>query len=707
MKKRFKMSCIVCVVLLLLSGCRGEGKRIEQSEGRMWNVDWEKEIKVIHKDATEALNSICVNNGNIVYSTISSGEEKFYYTQNKKTTSKKLLCTNNMATTDVLDYCLDKDGNSFFIVLEATDEGENIKLRKYNPDGEVETIKWLNDFHKGNFDDCYGWKVSVKEDGNILVYSQLAYLLLDEVGNKIKEGSWENNVIYDVAYIGNDILFLHQYKNDLNSFLEVKLDTEDSKEIINIPASVRFDFVEYSDSDILMYTDSECYCYNIQTEQLEMLFKWSDYGIVGDNICCIYVQDGNVHCIIYENSVLCDVTYVETELAEAKTELVLGCIGESTQLRKAVADFNNSSSSCTITIIDYAEKDEETAVNNMYNAILADEGPDIIGFEPRYANDIVLGESGMLEDLNGYLNESQVVNAEELVGSIYQALLADNKLYMLPTNFTIDTLITKEKWVGKDGRWTGQDLLNIMKNNPKIEAAVSKETMIECGILYGMGNVPDIVGDYLEIANLLPLDIVYDTNEASRRRGDILFEQCMIDSVSTYLYKKSVWGEDSTFVGFPNVEGNGMAIIPVNCFGINAKSEHKEEAWKFIESFFTDEWQQNITPNWCFSICEDVLKKQFEDAAKSEYYYDGNNNRLEVPLMSYILDGATIDVYAANEQDIETLKSMLENIRVVRRENTSMVNIVQEEAAYYFAGEKEVEQVTNVIRNRIDLLLNE
>lgn len=670
MKKRFGISCIVCVVLFLLSGCSGGGKHIEQSERQMWNADWKKEIEVIHKDVAEVLNSIRVNNGNIVYSTISSGEEKFYYTQIEKTTSPKLLCANHMATTDVLDYCLDKDGNSFFIVLEVTDEGENINLRKYNPNGAVEIIKWLNDFHKGNFDDCYGWKVRVKEDGNILVYSQLAYLLLDEVGNEIKERSWENNVFYDVAYMGQDVLFMHQYKDYLNSFSQIDLNTEERKEIINIPTSVHFDFAPYSASDILMYTDSECYCYNVQTEQLEMLLKWSDYGIVGDNICCIYVQDGKVHCIVYENSVLYDVTYVEANLTTTKTELVLGCIGESAQLRKAVADFNNRSLDCTITIIDYWEKDEKTAVNNMYHAILAGEGPDIIGFEPRYANDIVLGERGMLVDLNVYLNESQIVNTDDIISSIYQALLADNKLYMLPTNFMIDTLITKEKWIGEDGRWTCRDLLDIMKNNPKLEVAVSKDTMLECGMLYGMGNVQDVVGEYLEIANLLPLDIDYDTDEASRRQGDILFEQCMIDCVSTYLYKKSVWGEDSTFVGFPDVKGNGMAIIPVNCFGINAKSEHKEEAWKFIESYFTDEWQQSITPNWCFSVCEDVLEKQFEAATESEYYYDGNHNRLEVPLMTYILDGATIDVYAAKEQDIERLKSMLDNIRVVRRENT-------------------------------------
>lgn len=711
MKINMKMSYMVCLVLLFLSGCGYKENSIEQPQLQIWSTGWQKETKVIYKDDAEKLNSIRVNNGNIVYS-VTSFDEEIFYIQDLKTSSEKLLYMNNREITDVLDYWLDEEGNSFFIVLEATTEGEYVDLWKCSADGKKETLKRLNDFHRGNNDDCYDWKVRIKQNGNILIYSRLAYLVLDEVGNTVREGSLENNMFYDVAYFGEDSLFLRQFENYIDSFSTVDLNTGRSKKLNNLPASTRFDFMKYSDSGIFMYTDSECYCYNLQTEQVKTLFKWADYGIVGDNICCVYAQDGDVHCILYENCVLYDVTYKKTELVTPKAEIVLGCIGESTQLRRAVVDFNNNNSNCIITIRDYWEEDTEVAVNNMYNAILAGDGPDIIGFEPRYANDIVLGKSGMLEDLNVYLNESQVIGPDDIVNSIYQELLTENKLYMLPTNFTLDTLITKKTWVDEIDKWACEDLLKLLKSNPKLDVGVNKDTMLECGALYGLNsveeyeNMQDIIGGYMQISYYLPSDVVYNSDEAARRQGQILFEQCMIDCVDTYLYKKSVWGDDSIFMGFPDVKGNGMAIIPVNCFGINAKSEHKKEAWKFIESFFTEGWKQKITPNWCFSVCKDTLKEQFEDAISVEYYYDRDNNRLEVPIMSYTLAGESIDVYAGKE-DIEKLRWMIENASVLRRENASMINIMQEEATYYFAGVKELEQVRDIISNRIILLLDE
>lgn len=48
---------------------------------------------------------------------------------------------------------------------------------------------------------------------------------------------------------------------------------------------------------------------------------------------------------------------------------------------------------------------------------------------------------------------------EDIVDSAYQVLTADGGLYMLPTNFVLYTLITKEKWCSNKENFTFEEAL--------------------------------------------------------------------------------------------------------------------------------------------------------------------------------------------------------------------------------------------------------
>jgi maltose-binding protein MalE len=94
---------------------------------------------------------------------------------------------------------------------------------------------------------------------------------------------------------------------------------------------------------------------------------------------------------------------------------------------------------------------------------------------------------------------------------------------------------------------------------------------------------------YIKIAEQLPQQAMFQTNDLLMREGKIPFNLECIGDMQQYLYKKSIWGEDAVYTGFPGAEGNGRIFIFVNCFAINSQSTHKEEAWKFVESYFTEE----------------------------------------------------------------------------------------------------------------------
>ena len=85
---------------------------------------------------------------------------------------------------------------------------------------------------------------------------------------------------------------------------------------------------------------------------------------------------------------------------------------------------------------------------------------------------------------------------------------------------------------------------------------------------------------------------------------------------------------------------------------------------------------------------------------RRDYYYDEDGALREVPVFSYDLDGENINVYASEEDDVLSLKKMIDETKIMRRENSPIVNIVQEETAYYFDGKKSLDETTDIIRNR-------
>ena len=211
---------------------------------------------------------------------------------------------------------------------------------------------------------------------------------------------------------------------------------------------------------------------------------------------------------------------------------------------------------------------------------------------------------------------------------------------------------------------------------------------------------------YIKIAEQLPQQAMFQTNDLLMREGKIPFNLECIGDMQQYLYKKSVWGEDAVYTGFPGAEGKGRIFIFDNCFAINSQSTHKEEAWKFVESYFTEEGQKTIAPNWNFSILQDVLDQQLSDSRKQEYYQTSDGKREKLPILTYEIGGTYENVYAAQDEDIQDVREMINNTKVMQRSDLPLIGITQEEALYYFNGEKSIEETAAAIRNKIDEMPN-
>lgn len=393
---------------------------------------------------------------------------------------------------------------------------------------------------------------------------------------------------------------------------------------------------------------------------------------------------------------------------EPKTEIILGDIGRASTLQEAVADFNGKNYGITITIHDYYEENINDGISRLYDDILTGKGPDIISFSTDETDVEALREKGAIENLIPYLEKSDVIGEEDIVDSAYQVLTADGGLYMLPTNFVLYTLITKEKWCSNKENFTFEEALRAVRECEE-DPMISRDLFLQEGAICGgySGETEDNrLEQYIKIAEQLPQQAMFQTNDLLMREGKIPFNLECIGDMQQYLYKKSVWGEDAVYTGFPGAEGKGRIFIFDNCFAINSQSTHKEEAWKFVESYFTEEGQKTIAPNWNFSILQDVLDQQLSDSRKQEYYQTSDGKREKLPILIYEIGGTYENVYAAQDEDIQDVREMINNTKVMQRSDLPFIGITQEETLYYFNGEKSIEETVAAIRNKIDEMPN-
>jgi len=674
-------------------------------------------IKIPHN---ENLKSISAKDGSIVYSTTLNGgfSEQFYY-HNINNHSNEAFYSLGTINNAVLDFQAANGGFAYFLVLESNNESEDIYIKrvKYsstNPPSAPENIMWMNDFFYEGYDDCYRWNITISPSQNILVFSPYGFRYLTREGTLLSEERWEHERFFDMILLRDDLAFIQEYQNGKRVLSTLDLANNETVTLYNMHKYLALEYIVTPEENLLIRTESKLLEYDFSKSQLTELWRWSDYGITGDKIRTIFF-DGNglFSCVTDDTDSIIITTWQGVEAENQRTEIILGCMNEQTHLRNAVVKFNMENPDYIIKVVDYWSHDDEIMKNNLnvlYNDIIAGKGPDIIELNSNYIDYMVLSERGTLVDLLPYIYSSNVINKDDFVASIFSALKSDKNLYILPTNFAVSTLITNNPLIKSRDQWTINMIRHMINENPDLAIDfMGKDIILWCLTTYALSfddkllNTKDTIRNYLEFANLLPDNAMFDGSYSKRKEGKILFDIFNFSNIQDYQFKKSIWGTNSLLIGYPDTSGNGASFIPLNSFGINSKSTNKDISWEFIEKFFTNDWQENITPNWHFSILSSTLEKQFINSMSIQTYIDENGNEKEVPILSYLSDDLShyIDVYAAKESDIAEIRQLINETKTIRQIKPDLLNIISEEAAFYFSGQKSIDDVMDIIENRI------
>ena len=160
-----------------------------------------------------------------------------------------------------------------------------------------------------------------------------------------------------------------------------------------------------------------------------------------------------------------------------------------------------------------------------------------------------------------------------------------------------------------------------------------------------------------------------------------------------------IFGDKLTYIGYPTTEGHGALLGVGSSFSITKNCKDTDTAWKLIRQYFLpteNEGDNNLYSYGNMSIRKDDFDKFCEKAMSDDDRGSWGWGNFEV------------EIKPATQEQVDEVKNLIAGITAVDGSMSSeMMNIINEEAAAYFSGQKSAEEVAKIVQSRIQVYLSE
>ncbi|MBR1865285.1 MAG: extracellular solute-binding protein, partial [Lachnospiraceae bacterium] len=234
--------------------------------------------------------------------------------------------------------------------------------------------------------------------------------------------------------------------------------------------SLRPDAGSYTGSDLIMdgseydfyYRDSfGIYGYDMADKKGTKLLDYAaSYLTSEDADSMVSTGDGGFLGIAYDHTQNRSVLEVYSKADPAgvagRQTITYAAYGVSDATKRAAMEFNQKNKDYKIEFKDYTDEEDPSA--KMLTDIMAGNVPDIISISilPISAEQCV--EKGLLEDLTPYYEKDPLVQMDDIIHSVWEAMKIDGKLYYVTPYFSIKSIVGKTKDVGTGSGWTLDEL---------------------------------------------------------------------------------------------------------------------------------------------------------------------------------------------------------------------------------------------------------
>lgn len=451
------------------------------------------------------------------------------------------------------------------------------------------------------------------------------------------------------------------------------------------------------------YNSSGIFAYNFEVEQMDPVLLWNNTDLEKKNESKIVrILSRNIFLVENTNKKGDSELYLLLPTNEKPSEkqvvtlAVLG-LGSTPYITTLIDSFNSQSDVYELQVRDYladGEMNPDDAKNRINLDILTQDAGDIYMYSE---NDFLNQDAGLFADLNPLIEGDPSFSKDDYSWNVIGSCETNGELYRICTNYVLDFYSIPRKFIGDKTSWTIDEYNAIEETLPSGLALLPKENAPEkflnslIGTTYrnwidsASGKLNFETEDFYKVMQFAATPGSLETDEPCLQRH-------IISRFRDYVRMTQGFTEPVTFIGYPTDDNGKINATIINYFSIAANTDVRDGAWAVVKFLLSDEMQKVIFEN-------------------PECGIDG------IPVNKNVLNWNISQVKADIEQEegegvvtqelVDSFTTLLDSIDSCDRYDLEIGNIVQEESAPYYLGQKSVEEVATLMENRINLILEE
>jgi ABC-type glycerol-3-phosphate transport system substrate-binding protein len=572
-------------------------------------------------------------------------------------------------------------------------------------------------------------------DGNVFVAmeewsddSDTTYILaFDSEGNALGKIDTSGSYISKLVNTADGKCGYLTWASDGENYCLSILDpaTLSSGEEIKMGSGYVSDCVALDDHTFLYNGDRGLKQYDTETQETENYLNWLDcnissssvssFGVLSDGRVAVYIQSWGSSTYSVDIAVLDEIS---AEEAASVKQINVACFYMDTNTESAAIEFNKKHTDYHINVTSYydynSDVDYQDALDSFVASISSDQSIDVVNFST-YSQMLEFAQKGLLIDLNGVLADDADLGGGKILPNIINACTFDDKLVALPNYFSVSTLVGKASDVGTTPGWTIADLKKMYDSKEpgtQVLAYNTKDEAFNMCISLGYDQFLDLENktcnfntqefiDVLEFVSLFPDEYNYDEEvdiTEQMHNGQVLLYATNIPDFGEMQMLATIFGDDLTYIGYPTSSGNGTMMYFNGISGITKYCEEPELAWEFLrESYLTDDDAYYDSSYFNGSILQEDFDKYFDNATNPDNYGG-----------SWGWGNYETEIHAPSQEEVDQVKDIILNSTAVSGAVPSgILNIIEEEAAAYFSGQKTAADVAANIQSRMEIYLSE